>query len=74
MAQTLVPTEECNLGVRKMSVIEIGFAKLNKVTVLGDFRVSVDIHIWSGTYTYKLYDMQSRVYPRRSFTTAVALL
>jgi len=49
MAQTLVPTKECNLGVRKMSVLEIGFAKLNKVTVLGDFRLSVDIHIWSGS-------------------------
>ena len=57
MAQTLVPTKECNMGVRKMSVFEIGFAKLNKVTVLGDSRLSVNIHIWSGTYTYKLYDI-----------------
>jgi hypothetical protein len=44
MAQTLVPTKEFDLGIRKMSVFEIGFAKLNKVTILSNFRLSVDIH------------------------------
>ena len=35
MAQTLVPTKEFDLGVRKMSVFEIGFAKKGEVTVIG---------------------------------------
>jgi hypothetical protein len=35
MAQALVPTEEFNLRVGKMSIFEIGFAKKGKVTVVG---------------------------------------